>query len=356
MNFSVSCMRTLILTFVCFLIPLSSHANWVTDQIREDLAPFESKGISRTAIYNLARQLPWDHQLVLIKIRKDRVSFSLCTEESKIHPCTKIRLDIVRHFFKKLVRRYALPNVDFLLSLHDSFEENFHVPVFSFAKNRASFHTLLFPDFEALSEPNALIHRCDQASTSHLWHLKQDKIFWRGTTTGGTYHLHNYFNFPRVKLVFLSREYSSWLDAAFVSYCQSSQDVLDLISTQGRPLEPHVCMEDHFSYKYLIDIDGTSCTYSRCRWILLSNSTLLKPDSPNIQWYYKALQPWVHYVPIQADLTDLPDAYAWLQSHDLEAQQIALSGQRLGHLIFSEEAIEDYVVTLLCAYGKLQKK
>lgn len=168
--------------------------------------------------------------------------------------------------------------------------------------------------------------------------------------------MQNYLNFPRVKLVFLSHECLPWLDAAFTSYCQSSQEVLDFIIAQSRPLAPYVCMEDHFSYKYLIDIDGNSCTYSRCRWILLSNSTLLKPDSSNVQWYYKALQPWVHYIPLRADLSDLPDMYAWLQSHETEAHQVALSGQCLGHRIFSEEAIEDYAVTLLCEYGKLQKK
>jgi hypothetical protein len=349
-------MRISILFLICFLAPLFSYANWVTDQIREDLSPFEAEGISRTAICDLAQQLPWDHQLVLIKIRKDRVSFSLCIEESKIHPWTKARLDVVKQFFKKLIRRYRLPDIDFLLSLHDSFEEDFNLPIFSFAKNRAATHTTLFPDFEALSDPNALIHHCDQASTSHPWHLKQDKIFWRGTTTGGIYQIYNYLDFPRVKLVFLSSKNPLWLDAAFTSYCQSSQDMLNLIAAQSRPLEPYVCMEDHFSYKYLIDIDGNSCTYSRCRWILLSNSTLLKPDSPNIQWYYKAMQPWTHYVPLRADLSDLPDAYAWLQSHEAQAQQIALSGQHLGHLVFSEEAIEDYAVTLLCAYGTLQKK
>lgn len=349
-------MSKCVLFLICCLAPLFSHANWVTDQIREDLSPFEAEGIDRTAVCNLGKQLPWEHQLVLIRIRKDQVSFSLCIEESIIHPWTKTRLDIVKQFFKKLVRRYLLPDIDFLLSLHDSFEEDFNVPIFSFAKNRASSHTVLFPDFEALSDPNSLIRQCDLASMSHPWHLKQDKIFWRGATTGGIYQMHTYLDFPRVKLVFLSNEHSSWLDAAFTSHCQSSQDVLNLIAAQSRPLEPYVCMEDHFFYKYLIDIDGNSCTYSRCRWILLSNSTLLKPDSPNIQWYYKAMQPWEHYVPLRADLSDLLDTYTWLQSHETQAQQIALSGHHLGHLIFSEEAIEDYAITLLGEYGRLQKK
>lgn len=174
------------LFLICCLAPWFSHANWVCDQIKEDLAPFAASGISKAALCSLAQRLPWDHQLVFIKIRKDQVSFSLCVPESKIHPWAKTRLDITKQFFRKLARRYVLPDIDFLLSLHDSFEEDFGLPILSFAKQRTSSHTVLFPDFEALSHSDALIRCCDKASASHPWHSKHSTIFWRGATTGAS--------------------------------------------------------------------------------------------------------------------------------------------------------------------------
>ncbi len=33
--------------------------------------------------------------------------------------------------------------------------------------------------------------------------------------------------------------------------------------------------------------------------------------------------PWVHYVPIKADLSDLREKYEWAESHPNEAKQIA---------------------------------
>ena len=88
----------------------------------------------------------------------------------------------------------------------------------------------------------------------------------------------------------------------------------------------------------------------------MSNSTLIKPDSENIQWYYKALQSGTHYVPVQADYTDLPEVYQWLKTHDKEAEQIAKQGQTLANSIFSKKELERYVVTLLNEYAQILKK
>ncbi len=269
-------------------------------------------------------------------------------------PHTHPRIQIIQAFFDRLGQKYVLPDVDFLLSVHDGFSGELGVPVFSFAK-RATSQSILIPDFEALFHANDLIRSCGDASRAHPWHTKQNIIFWRGSTTGGEYRLDNYFDFPRAKLVFLSAENPTWLDAAFTNFCQGSPEVFVLIEQNGRPLAPFLSMADHFAYKYLIDIDGNSCTYSRCRWILLSNSTLIKPTSPNIQWYYKALVPWVHYIPVKEDLSDLSNVFVWLIAHDNQAQMIAEQGQQLGRVIFSEEAIDHYMLLLLRAYKKLQK-
>ncbi len=47
------------------------------------------------------------------------------------------------------------------------------------------------------------------------------------------------------------------------------------------------------------------------------------------QWYYDRIKPWEHFVPVQADMTDLAEKVDWVRSHDREAEEIARRGQSL---------------------------
>ena len=348
-------MRTLILFLSYLLIPVFCSADWMLDQIQEDLKPFKKNGVNGSHLKQFVQQASSHNLLVHIKIRKGKV-FSY-SPAAVIHTEIESRLNIVHQFFKALAKDYKIPNIDFVVTLHDgvSFNgEDFNadLPLFSFAKNKQC-PSILMPDFEALSECNENLKICEEASKAYPWKTKKEVIFWRGATTGGLFEIGNYLQFPRSKLVLLSRQNPQWLDAAFTALVQSTPDVYNLLLAQTRPLAEHTPIKNHFAYKYLMDVDGNSCTYSRCRWILLSNSVLIKPDSKNIQWYYKALKPWVHYVPVQSDFKDLEGKFKWLILHDAIAFKIANQGQILGKLIFSKREIDRYMVTLLNEYSNI---
>ncbi len=346
-------MKYLIFLFLFVMINICSHADWMSDQIHEDLSPFKEQGIKKSALKAVMQKTPATSLFVYISIRKNTVSFTF--DSPTVDAQAKPRLLAIQEFFQSLVKTRSLPDVDFLISLHDSFDEELPVPLFVFAKNASIKSSILMPDFEALSHQKSLLKHCSQYAKDYPWQKKRDVVFWRGSTTGGIYGMDNYLQFPRVKLVALSSAHPDWLDAGFTNLCQAPPEVLQYVLEKTRPLCPHLSMKDHFAYKYLIDIDGNSCTYSRCRWILLSNSTLLKPASPNIQWYYKALIPYVHYVPLKEDLSDLSIIYSWLKNHESKARAIAEQGRKLGESLFSKEGIENYIVALLHEYSLIQK-
>ena len=325
---------------------------WARNQIREDLTPFLETGIKKSNIYATMRKIPPKEGFLHVKIQSGAASFS-----SDDYIPAGARSKHMKKFFKSLAKQYQLPDVEFVICLMDAYDdqEELPVPVFVFAKRDSSARNVLIPDFEAL-DPNKRLAQYKKAAADHPWKEKKDVVFWRGATTGGMYEIDNYLQFPRVKLVLLSKQHPEWLDAAFTLLCQGPPAVFKKILEQSRPLAPSVKIPDHFAFKYLIDIDGNSCTYERCRWILLSNSTLLKPFSHNIQWYYKALQPYVHYLPLKEDLSDLQGAYEWLKTHDAEAQRIADEGRNLGLSIFSKQAIEEYFATLIYEYSRLYRK
>jgi len=60
-------------------------------------------------------------------------------------------------------------------------------------------------------------------------------------------------------------------------------------------------MTAHVKYKYLLDIDGNTCTWPHCYELLLSNSVMFKQESKDIQWFYRGILPYEHYVPISND-------------------------------------------------------
>ena len=58
-------------------------------------------------------------------------------------------------------------------------------------------------------------------------------------------------------------------------------------------------------YKYQLSVDGDTCAWVRFPWQMLSGSVPLKVDSPKIEYFYPSIEPWVHYVPIKSDYSDL---------------------------------------------------
>jgi hypothetical protein len=83
--------------------------------------------------------------------------------------------------------------------------------------------------------------------------------------------------------------------------------------------ETNVKITEHIKYKYLISIDGWTAAWMRVPWIMASNSVLLKQDSNRVEWFYHAMKPHVHFYPVHANLSDLLEAVAYLETHTDEA-------------------------------------
>jgi hypothetical protein len=87
---------------------------------------------------------------------------------------------------------------------------------------------------------------------------------------------------------------------------------LSLVSELGGLVE-NIPMEDFQKYRGIIDMDGNSWS-SRFGRLLCYNSVVLKVEPSWVDYFYykdgwdrdePKLQPWVHYIPVQADLSDL---------------------------------------------------
>lgn len=69
----------------------------------------------------------------------------------------------------------------------------------------------------------------------------------------------------------------------------------------------------------------------RLAYLLAGGGLILKQDSPYYEHYYSNLEPWVHYVPVSRDLSDLVEKVKWAKEHDTEAAKIAENARRFAN-------------------------
>ena len=112
-------------------------------------------------------------------------------------------------------------------------------------------------------------------------------------------------------------------------------------------------MSQQTKYKYLLDIEGNVSAY-RLAFILASGSLVLKVDSQYKIWFSNLLEPWVHYVPVKNDLSDLAQQITWCKQNDKECKKIAINAQNLVKKYINEENILNYLHFILSEINKIQ--
>jgi hypothetical protein len=89
-------------------------------------------------------------------------------------------------------------------------------------------------------------------------------------------------------------------------------------------------LETLATYKYHIDIGGGGgTTWSGTLEKLALPGVLFHHVTPTKDYFHDLLVPYVHYIPVKDDLSDLHEKYEWAESHPIEAKQIANAGTEL---------------------------
>jgi hypothetical protein len=172
------------------------------------------------------------------------------------------------------------------------------------------------------------------------WSDREPIAFWRGATTGfRAPPERSWKSLQRIRLCELSRQHPAHLDAGITSIAQSSSRAeAEEIAAAGL-MRPPVPPEQFARFRYQIDIDGNSNAWQGLFMKLLSGSVVLKIGSPHRfrQWYYDRLQPWVNYVPVATDLSDLVAAITLLRADDAFARAIGQAGRALARSLDYEQ-------------------
>ena len=167
------------------------------------------------------------------------------------------------------------------------------------------------------------------------WEERDSTLVWRGSSTGkGEITTESMDGadarlIQRTRACLLGRGIAG-ADIKLVNLVQSPDPPTDRARLEaagilGDPI-------DGFSWrgrKYALDVDGNSNSWSGLFTRLLLGCCVLKVASARgfRQWYYHALRPFEHYVPVAADLSDFAEQIEWCRSHQRECAAIAAAGR-----------------------------
>lgn len=191
-----------------------------------------------------------------------------------------------------------------------------------------------------------------EGNQTYPWEVKEPLLFFRGKDSG-IFREAKWAQYPRPKLMALSTQYPDLIDAKFTGLFHKEYHQLVI---QSGFMGNFVSMKEHPHYKYLMDLDGNCAPTPRFPLLLHSNSVILKNMTDSILWFYSAIKPYTHFIPVEENLGDLLVQIEWAKTHDTECQQISENARNLATEILTQEMAYLYFYRLLEAYAEKQKE
>ncbi|GAA96470.1 hypothetical protein E5Q_03137 [Mixia osmundae IAM 14324] len=215
------------------------------------------------------------------------------------------------------------------------------------------------------------------------------KLVWRGSLTGSAFAVGNensYKGSPRFRLSHLGearsggREVdieleSGGIDTIVVPLRNLTERFLDLAVT-GRPIQcdesvceelkklinfaPRMNHEDLMQHKYVLDVDGNGWS-GRFHKLLSSNSLVMK-STMHKEWWLDRLTPWVHYVPVNVDYSDIYNLMVYFEGiegsvpHRDQARSIASEGAAFARAHWRQEDMDVWMYRMLLEWSRLYSR
>ncbi|WAQ90557.1 hypothetical protein PtA15_12A547 [Puccinia triticina] len=242
------------------------------------------------------------------------------------------------------------------------------------------------------------------------WEEKKNVLFWRGETTGGgnsppghqlQYQRHRFVRLagrvsdvlksllvldPRSGMIrhikrTLTELNQAWLDIGFTGYTGCGDPKICTLTEKLCPLKKTVPLKDMAKYKAILDLDGMAFSG---RFVALMNmgSGVFKSSiykDALTEW----IEPWVHYIPIGGEYSELYNLLAyflpleeevdqtkpknWIRrlwdstqstktEGDQQLRQIAEDGLKWSENVGNKQDIEAYVYRLSLEWGRMMGK
>lgn len=347
---------------------------WMLERVDTELRQYKS-AFTEQSIKNIDKLVANPANcLVRFEIVNNKLYVS---DYSKFDLLAFCRAKIIQDSLKRILEKNKINNTTFVMLAYDSylqheFEQRLAtlglnitdiIPIFTEAVDkRYKKGSVLFVDDFILANRGfgywagwrTISQQILADNKRYNWEKKLDLVFWRGKRSDDSENTKVSY---RELAVEMAKKYTDKLDMRFsaAGYRNDKNifarmfEVFSLEFSFGEFLSK----QDQVKYKMLLNLDGYTCTYPGYLWRLLSNSVTFKQDSYNEQWFYSALKPWVHYVPVKHDLEDLLSKVDWVLANDDKARLIADNSTDFVKSNLMPVHIDLYIITLLNRYSDL---
>jgi hypothetical protein len=158
---------------------------------------------------------------------------------------------------------------------------------------------------------------------------ESDLLGWRGANT----------NKSREKLVSLDDKLN--FDCEFISWDRSNPEKLTAVNFLS-------FQEQINKWRFLIDMEGVGYS-GRLKLFLASPRAVFIQERPHEEYFFDKLIPWVHYIPVQNDLSDLNEKVEMLKSDTQLEQEIIQNQQNFSQLYLTRDYAKFYLAHTLSA-------
>ena len=154
---------------------------------------------------------------------------------------------------------------------------------------------------------------------------KKPIIVWRGMPTGfGFGNNIPYRSVSREELLERyaspSHPHSNYLDIGISA--PEHHEIPLFFQEEKSYVKPYLSIQQQLQYRYILSVEGNDVA-TNLKWIMCSNSIVIAPLPQIESWFLESqLQPYVHFLPVKDDFSDLLEVFFWAESHPRECEKI----------------------------------
>jgi hypothetical protein len=276
-------------------------------------------------------------------------------------------IDVIYDMFKTLCQEKTIPDINFFINKRDfpifkldetepydnvfpaltplkSFNFSDYCPTLSFSKTN-EFADVLIPTYDDWKS-------CDFLRNNDIpyipWENKKSVAVFRGSSTGIGPTIETNKRLKLLSLFDNLNDDDKLLYDIGITKWQlrprkhKNYSILKTIERKHYNKSNFLNMQQQQRYKYIIHIEGNSAAYRLSKELGLC-SVILKVDSCYYTWFDYLLIPYVHYVPIKSDLSDLNSQLKWCINNDKKCKVIAEKAKSFYDRYLNKNSLLDYL-------------
>jgi hypothetical protein len=177
---------------------------------------------------------------------------------------------------------------------------------------------------------------------------KKNCLVWRGAPTG--FGFGNNIPHRTVSRQTLVEKYFSYPDVLIDVGLVLKPNHFPRYAKFSQYSKNELSLKEMLQYKYILSVEGNDVA-TNLKWVMCSQSLVVAPRPQIESWFMESqLQPFVHYLPLKDDFSDLEQQIEWAQKNPLRCEEIIRHANAYARSFLDEKKQKHQLVQVLSEY------